>query len=79
MSAGLAIVLKRFKDINHGRVLLLYVFVINLIANIEQSFAINDQTQVLSIYAVFVCSFLLRLKSYFTVVALCLLSMICYC
>jgi uncharacterized membrane protein YhaH (DUF805 family) len=44
LSAGLVIVLKRFKDINHGRILLLYIFVINVIANIEQSFAINDQT-----------------------------------
>jgi uncharacterized membrane protein YhaH (DUF805 family) len=79
LTAGLSIVLKRVKDINYGRILLCYIFLINLIANILKSFAINQQSSEMEIYAVFACSFLLRLKSYFTVSALCLVSLICYC
>jgi hypothetical protein len=52
---------------------------INLCANIEKSFDLNEQKSEIIFYAVLACSFLLRLKSYFTVSLLCLGSMICFC
>lgn len=79
LSAGLLIVLKRVKDVNYGRILLCYIFLINIIANIEKSFTLNTQRSELVFYSVIACSFLLRLNSFFTVSFLCFISMICYC
>lgn len=79
LSAGLLIVLKRVKDVNYGRILLCYIFLINIVANIEKSFTLNTQRSELVFYSVIACSFLLRLNSFFTVSFLCVISMICYC
>ena len=34
LSAGLIVILKRIKDINYSRLLLFYIFLINVVANI---------------------------------------------
>lgn len=44
LSAGLLIVLKRFKDLNYSRILMLYILLINILVNIEQSFAVTEPT-----------------------------------
>lgn len=79
LSACLLVVLKRVKDLNYSRILMLYIILINILVNIEQSFAVNEPTSQLEFYAVLVCSFLLRLNSFFLVTFFCIVSMVCYC
>ena len=79
LSAGLLIVLKRVKDLNYGRILMLYIVLINILVNIEESFAVSEPTSQLEFYAVLLCSFLLRLNSFFMVSFLCIVSLVCYC
>ena len=78
MSLGLVLVLKRVKDINHDRLLLFYILLINVLVNIEKSFTINQPRSELVFYAAIACSFLCRLKSFFTVSGLCFVSTVCY-
>ena len=78
MSLGLVLVLKRVKDINHDKLLLFYVLLINVLVNIEKSFTINQPRSELVFYSAIACSFLCRLKSFFTVSVLCFVSSVCY-
>ena len=79
LSLGLLIVLKRIKDINYGRLLLYYIFLINVAVNVEKSFTPNTQHSELIFMAVITCTFLMRLNNFFTVMALATLSLISYC
>lgn len=79
LSAGLLIVLKRVKDLNYGRILMLYIVLLNVLVNIEQSFQKDEPTSQLEFYSVLLCSFMLRLNSFFMVTFFCIVSMVCYC
>lgn len=79
ISGVLLIVLKRIKVINHNRLLLCYIIVINVLALTEKSFNTNEKRSEILFYAVIAISFLMRLNSFFTVCILCIISVICYC
>jgi uncharacterized membrane protein YhaH (DUF805 family) len=44
LSAGLLVILKRMKDLNYGRILMLYIVLLNVLVNIEQSFQKDEPT-----------------------------------
>ncbi len=79
VSVVLLIVLKRVKEINHSRLLLCYIIVINILALTEKSFNTTEKRSEILYYAVIAASFLMRLNSFFTVCLLCFVSVICYC
>jgi hypothetical protein len=79
LSVGLVVLIKRVKDLNYGRILLFYIFLINLCINIGKSFTVNEQETELDFMAVITMTFLLRLNSFFSVTLIATLSIISYC
>ena len=79
LSAGLLFILKRVKEINYNRLMLSYIFLINVVANIEKSFTLNTQRQELVFKSVLLLTFVMRLNSFFTVSLIAVASSCCYC
>jgi hypothetical protein len=57
---------------------MLYVFLINVAVNVQKSFSFEDDWTDQLFFSVIACSLLLRQNSFFTVCAICLVSLVSY-
>jgi uncharacterized membrane protein YhaH (DUF805 family) len=82
LTIALVIAIRKMHDMNYQRILLFYILVINVLANLELGFQINYQPGNQSdifFFGSLVCSFLVRINSFFSVALICIASTISYC